>query len=319
MPERVAPYLGSVANFESHAFAALNTACASDGAFVWIPRGVIVEAPIFLVYVTVASETPTARYPRTLIIAEESSQAHIAEIYIGAGEGVTFTNAVTEIDVADNAILEHCKVQQETLEGYHIALTQIRLHRASVFTSHNIAIGGSIARNDINALLAAEGGECTLNGLYLAKGRQLVDTHTAIDHAMPRCNSHELYKGILSERGRGVFNGKIFVRQDAQKTDAKQTNQALLLSDSAQIHTKPQLEIFADGVKCTHGATVGQLSAESLFYLRSRGIGEEEARSLLTYAFASEVIQRIRIETLRDQIHNALFAQLPLAIRPEEA
>jgi len=229
----------------------------------------------------------------------------------GLGEGVYFTNAVTEIALADNAIVDHYKVTQESAAAYHIATMQVRLARSSRFASHNVTLSGAIVRNDHNAVLADEGGECTLNGLYLAKDRQLVDNHTAIDHAMPHCNSHELYKGILDGRSRGVFNGKIFVRQDAQKTDAKQTNQTLLLSQEAQINTKPQLEIFADDVKCTHGATIGQLDAESLFYLRSRGIGEDDARSLLTYAFASDVIDRIKLEALRDGIHKALFTQLP--------
>jgi Fe-S cluster assembly protein SufD len=176
------------------------------------------------------------------------------------------------------------------------------------FTSHSVALGGILVRNEVNAVLGEEGGECTLNGLYMATGRQLVDNHTRIDHAKPHCASHELYKGILDGQSRGVFNGKIYVHPDAQKTDAKQTNKTLLLSDEAMIDTKPQLEIFADDVKCTHGATIGQLAAEAIFYLRSRGIGREEARSLLTYAFANDIISRIKVEPIRAQLEKLLLA-----------
>jgi len=320
MPETLEAHFAHYAQSEAHAFVALNTAFAQDGAFLLIPRNVIVEDPIHLLYLTVSGETATMSHPRTLVVVGENAQVTLAEVYTGLpSETATLTNAVTEFVLAPNAVVDHYKVQQESANAYHIALMQVQLDRSSNFCSHNIAIGGSIVRNEINAVLGAEGGECTLNGLYLAGDRQLIDNHTAIDHAMPHCNSHELYKGILKERGRGVFNGKIFVRKDAQKTDAKQTNQTLLLSKEAQINTKPQLEIFADDVKCTHGATVGQLSEESLFYLRARGIGEEEATSLLTYAFASEVIDRVKIGALRDEIHRSLFLQLPTAIRPEEA
>jgi Fe-S cluster assembly protein SufD len=188
-----------------------------------------------------------------------------------------------------------------------MATMQVHMDRSSTFASHNLTQGGCITRNDINAALGAEGCECTLNGLYLATGQQLIDNHTFIDHAQPNCASHELYKGILDGKGKGVFNGKILVRQDAQKTDAKQTNKTLLLSDDATINTKPQLEIYADDVKCTHGATVGQLDDESIFYLRSRGIGLQEARQLLTFAFANDIINRIQIESLRDKLEQTLL------------
>ncbi|MCX6377883.1 MAG: Fe-S cluster assembly protein SufD [Armatimonadetes bacterium] len=312
-------HFGKYVQGENHAFVSLNTAFTQDGALVIIPRNATVEDPIHLLYLTVAGDTPTVSHPRTLILAGENAQVTIAEVYSGIGEGTTFTNAVTEIVLAPNAVVDHYKVQAESASAYHVGVQQVQLDRSGNFTSHNIAIGGALVRNEANAVLGAEGCECTLNGLYIAGTGQLIDNHTAIDHAMPHCNSHELYKGIIKGKGRGVFNGKIFVRKDAQKTDAKQTNQTLLLSKEAQINTKPQLEIFADDVKCTHGATVGQLSEESLFYLQSRGIGLEEATSLLTYAFASEVIGRVKIEALRDQIHSALFLQLPIAIRPEEA
>src|SRR5262249_47322082 len=211
-------------------------------------------------------------------VAGPGSEATIIESFVGLEEGLYFTNSVTEIVLGEGAAIDHYKVQRESKEAFHIATQQIHQGRASRFTSHSITLGGGLVRNDVNAMLDAEGCECTLNGLYLASGRQLVDNHTRIDHAKPHCASHELYKGILDGQAHGVFNGKIFVHQDAQKTDAKQTNKTLLLSDDAVINTKPQLEIFADDVKCTHGATVGQLDDNAIFYLRSRGIDAAAAR-----------------------------------------
>ncbi len=317
-PEQLESQLGHHASYQESAFVALNTAFATEGAVIIVPRGVVVEDPIHLLYVSVGTHYPTIAHPRTLVLAGEQSQITLTETYLGSGGGMVFTNAVTEIVLEQNAVVDHYKLQQETYETYHIAHMQVSLAKNSNFSSHNIAIGGTLVRNEANALLGAEGIECTLNGLYLATDRQLIDNHTFIDHAMPHCNSHELYKGILNGRGRGVFNGKIMVRPDAQKTDAKQTNKTILLSKEAQVNTKPQLEIYADDVKCTHGATVGQLSADALFYLQARGIGREEAQSLLTYAFASEVIDRIRVPELRDRVHDALFTHLPTTIRPEE-
>ena len=301
-------YLAKYAAFDLQHFVALNTAVLGDGAYVHIPRGVVVEQPIHLLFISNSTDdVATVSHPRSLIVAEENSQATIVESYVGIADQVYFTNAVTEVVLGPNAVVDHYKVQRESAKAFHVATTQMQLDRASNFRSHSINIGGSLVRNDINAVLGAEGIECTLNGLYMANDRQLVDNHTAIDHAMPHCNSHELYKGIIDGKARGVFNGKIFVREDAQKTDAKQTNQTLLLSNDAQINTKPQLEIYADDVKCTHGATVGQLSDEALFYLRSRGIGTDEARSLLTYAFASDVVSRIKVDQVRAQLDHALL------------
>jgi len=315
--ELIERHLGRYASFENAPFVALNTAFFEDGGFVHIPRGVIIEQPIHLLYLSIGEKERTVAHPRTLIVAEENSQATIVESYAGFGDGEILTNAVTEIVLGENAVVDHYKLQREGEKAFHVATQQVHLSRTSNFSSHSITLGGAIVRNDINAVLGGEGGECTLNGLYLASGKQLVDNHTAIDHAMPHCDSHELYKGILDGQARGVFNGKIFVRQDAQKTDAKQTNQTLLLSGKAQINTKPQLEIFADDVKCTHGATIGQLQPEALFYLRSRGIGEEDARSLLIYAFASDIIGRIKIEPIREQLNALLLARLPVAHRME--
>lgn len=305
----VEPYLAREVSFEHQAFTALNTAFLSDGAFVLVAPGAVVEAPIHLLFVAASSGEPGACYPRTLLVAGENSQVAVVESYAGHGDGLTFTNAVTEVVGQAGSGIDHYKIQREGDRAFHVAMMHAQLARGSRFSSHSIAMGGALARSDVNAVLAGEGIECTLNGLYVANGRQLVDNHTAIDHASPHCNSHELYKGILDGQARGVFNGKILVRQDAQKTDAKQTNQALLLSDQATLDTKPQLEIFADDVKCTHGATVGQLDAEAVFYLRSRGIGEAQARSLLTYAFAADVVDRIRLQPIRDQLNEGLFRQ----------
>ena len=302
--------LVSHANRDSAAFTALNTAFVEDGAFVHIGRNVVVPDPILLVFVSNAGDTPTISHPRVILRAEANSQATIVESYVGANEGAYFTNAVTDIIGDDNSLIDHYKLNREAPASYHIATTQIELARSAHFTSHSITLGGQIVRNDFNAGLRGEGIECTLNGLYIGRDRQIIDNHTSIDHAMPHCDSHEIYKGILDGRSRGVFNGKIFVRLDAQKTDAKQTNQTLLLSDEASINTKPQLEILADDVRCTHGATIGQLNADALFYLRSRGIGKEQARALLTFAFANDIVNRIKVEPVRLALEQALLTEL---------
>jgi Fe-S cluster assembly protein SufD len=308
-PDQVRPKLAKLADYQSLSFTALNTAFLRDGAFVFVPPGRVLEQPIELVFVSVPAGKPTVSYPRTLIVAGRSSQATILERYLGPEEATYFTNAVTEIVAEDNAFLDHYKLQQEGARAFHIANTQVRQARSSNFTNHYVALGGALVRNEVRVRLDDEGCETTLNGLYLGAGSQHLDNFTVIDHAKPHCASHELYKGILADKARGVFNGKIFVRQDAQKTDAKQTNQALLLSDDATINTKPQLEIFADDVKCTHGATVGQLDADALFYLRARGIGLEEARRLLTFAFANDVLDRMKIEAVREQLERVLMSR----------
>jgi Fe-S cluster assembly protein SufD len=310
-PHLVEPYLGRAIKFEMQGFAALNTALAEDGAIVLIPADVVVDRPIHLLYLTDAP-TPIAAHPRTLIVVGRHSQVQIVETYAGAEGPAYFTNAVTEIFGAEGSQVEHCRVQRESLSSYHVSGTHLHLARAAVFASENVTLGGALVRNDVNAVLDAEGINCTLNGLYLVDGDRVVDNHTTIDHAKPHCESHELYKGILDDRGKGVFNGKIFVRLDAQKTDAKQTNQVLLLSDDATINTKPQLEIFADDVKCTHGATVGQLSEEQLFYLKARGVGEAHARAILIHAFASDIVERIQVEPLREYLEQILLERLPL-------
>lgn len=307
-PELAEHYLARHAAFDMHPFIALNTAFLRDGVYVHIPQGKVIEEPIHLVYLSGTGGEPTVSHPRTLIVAEPGSQATIVESYLGRDDDVYFTNAITEIVVGENARIEHYKVQREGNEAFHIATLQLHMSRASQFSSHLVSLGGTFVRNEANAVLDGEGCECTLNGVALAAGHQLVDNHTRIDHARPHCASHELYKHILDGQARGVFNGKIFVHPDAQKTDAKQTNQTLLLSEDAVIDTKPQLEIFADDVKCTHGATVGQLDDNSIFYLRSRGIGRDEARSLLTFAFANDIVERIKVAPVRQQLSDVLLA-----------
>ncbi len=304
------PYLGRFAKFRDHAFVALNTALFRDGAFVHIPRGVVVEDPIQLLFIADAADGAYDSHIRNLFVADENSQATLIESHWGKDGQTYFSNIVTEIAVAPRANLDHYKVQEESAQAFHIATQQLEQSETSVFSSHSITFGGGLVRNDINARLGGEHIECTVNGLYVLDGRQHVDNHTAIDHALPNCNSHELYKGIMDGKSTGVFNGKIFVRQDAQKTDAKQTNQNLLLSRDAMIDTKPQLEIYADDVRCTHGATIGQLDADALFYLRTRGIGEAEARAMLVQAFAGDLLNRIKVETLRERLETALMEKL---------
>jgi Fe-S cluster assembly protein SufD len=256
--------------------------------------------------------SPIMVAPRIQIRAGEQSQAFIVESYGSVAGEAVFTNAVTIIDVAAGAMIDHVKLQREAATSFHLAAMFARVGRAATFRSHAVTLGAKIARNDLVATLAGEGAECTLDGLYVAGGDSLVDTHTTIDHAMPHCPSHELYKGILADRARAVFNGKIIVRQDAQKTNAKQTNKALLLSDDAQVNTKPQLEIFADDVKCTHGAAIGQIDEDAMFYMQARGIGANDARNLLIHAFAAEVLDGVREDVVRERAMRLLEEKLSL-------
>ena len=303
----VAQSLARHARYDENHFAALNTAFLHDGVVIHAPPRAVAKEPVYVIYVSTGTKPNTFTHPRTLIIAQRDSQVKVIEHFVTLGTATAFTNSVTEIVLEESAMVEHCKVQEENLSSYHVATIQSQQARSSSLLSHSISIGGAIARNTINCVLDGERVESTLNGLYLGRDGQLVDHHTAIYHNKPNCNSHEFYHGILDGRARGVFNGKIFVRPEAQKTDAKQTNRNLLLSDDATIDTKPQLEIFADDVKCTHGATVGQLDPESIFYLRARGIGLEIARKMLLHAFASEIVNRISIEPLRDHLDAKLF------------
>jgi Fe-S cluster assembly protein SufD len=307
----VEPYLTRIAAFEGQPFTALNTALFVDGAFVHVPAGVMLDAPIHVLFVSTGEGRPTVAHPRLLAVVGESGQASLIESYAGPRSDRYFTNAVTEIVVGDNASVEHYKLQRESLHGYHIATMHVVGKRNARFQSHSVSFGGSLVRNDVIAVLDGEGIDCTLNGLYLSDARRLIDNHTTIDHAQPHCGSREVYKGILADHARAVFNGKIIVRPDAQKTDAKQTNKALLLSEDAQINTKPQLEIFANDVKCTHGAAVGQMDDEAIFYLRARGLSLEDARQLLVHAFAGDVLNRMPLEALRIRVEAVLLQQLP--------
>jgi len=308
LPNLVEPHLGQYADSKDHPFVALNTAFWRDGVFIHVSPGTVVEEPIVLTnLVPAGQDAPTLWYRRALIVLGRGSHARVVEQF-GGPASPYMTNAVTEIVLAEGSHLDHYKVQEESTQAFHVATTQVVQARDSHFSTHYVGLGGGLVRNEVRVLFTGENAEATVNGLYRAAGTQHHDNHTVIDHARPHCNSHELYKGILDNRAKGVFNGKIFVRLDAQKTDAKQTNQTLLLSDDATIDTKPQLEIFADDVKCTHGATVGQLDEQQLFYLRARGIGAEQARALLTFAFANDIISRIQVASLRDRLERELLA-----------
>ncbi len=311
VPELVTPHLGRYADGD-HPFVALNTAHIEDGAFLYVPAGVVVEQTIHVVFLGRGeADAPTVSYPRNLFVAGESSQLTVIETYGGFPDQHYFTCPVTEIVGDANSTVDHYRLGQESLDAFHVATQKIHLERDTNFFTHSINHGGALVRNDIQAMLDGEGISCTLNGLYLARGSQHVDHQMRVDHAKPHCHSYELFKGILEDRARAVFNGRIYVHQDAQKTDAKQSNRNLLLSKDALVHSNPQLEIFADDVRCTHGSTTGHLDDEAVFYLRSRGIGEEAAQSLLTYAFAGEVLDEIRLEAVRKDLEEFLFTRLP--------
>jgi Fe-S cluster assembly protein SufD len=309
-PDLAEPHLGKVLR-NGNAFAAANAAFLEDGAFVRIAAGHAVAEPIHLVFLSEPVFEPTVSHPRNLIVAERGSQAAVVETYAGTTGELYFTNAVTEVVLDEAANLDLYKLESESTNAYHVTTTEVRQGRDSRFASHSMTFGGALVRNDLNVRLEAEGAECTLNGLFIGSGTQHLDNHTLIDHAKPHGTSRELYKGIMDGRSRGIFHGKIIVRPDAQKTDAMQTNKNLLLSKEALVNSTPALEIFADDVKCRHGSTIGQLDAGAMFYLRSRGIGEEEARELLVYAFASDVASRIRIAPLRALVEQHLGLRLP--------
>jgi Fe-S cluster assembly protein SufD len=309
-PDLVTRHLSRHARVDENGFTALNAAFMQDGAFLNVPDNTDLPEAVHLLFVALPGSEPLLSVPRNLFVVGRNSRVAIVVRYVALGSGASLTNVVSELVVGENATVEHDRLQMEDLQAYHIGTTTMYQLGNSTVTSNSISLGGSIVRNTVTAVLDAPGSTCTLNGLSLATGSQVVDNHTAIDHAKPHCQSHELYKSILDGTSRGVFNGKIFVRKDAQKTDAKQTNQTLLLSDDATIDTKPQLEIFADDVKCTHGATVGQLAAEQLFYLRARGIDEIAARDILTFAFAADVIDRVHVEPLREQLDTLLHTRL---------
>lgn len=301
-----------------NAFVALNTAFLHDGALIQIANGETLKSPIHIIHLRTRGSAGTVTHPRALVIAGRDVKATVIETYAALSGEAYFTNAVTEAVVGENSAVEHIKLQEESESAFHVGTVQARQERSSRFHSHSISLGALLARHDINAVLGGEGAECTLNGLFQVAGKQHVDHHTRLDHAMPHCSSREYYRGVLDGKSMGVFNGAIIVRKDAQKTDAIQSNKNLLLSQDAVINTKPELQILADDVRCTHGATIGQLDEDAIFYLRARGIGLEAARHLLTRAFANDVIHRIEFTPVRERLEARLLQRLSAAWKPEE-
>ena len=316
-PETLEAYLSD--DHGQTVFGALNTAFMADGAYLHLARGTVVEQPIHLLFIaTQAGASGALISPRNLIVAEDGAQATVIEHYAGSDAAVYLTNAVTQIFTGANAAIEHYKLQQEAPQAFHIAGIHAQQARDSRLSSHSVSLGALLARNDISTRFAATGCDATFGGLYLVGGRQHVDNHTRIDHAQANGTSRETYRGVLDGHSRAVFNGQVIVRPGAQKTDARQANHNLLLSRDAEIDTKPQLEIYDNDVKCTHGATVGQIDDNQLFYLRARGIEETMARSLLVHAFAGDLIERIRVASLRTRLEQILLARLPQGERIRE-
>jgi Fe-S cluster assembly protein SufD len=303
--------LGSAVGAKLSGFVALNTAFISDGVYLQLRSDTVLDKPVHLLFISTANAQPQVSHPRILIVAGVNSQAQIIEHYAAEEGSRNLSNSVTEIIAGEGAQIEHCKVQVESLQGYHVGKLYIKQQKDSQVTSHSVALGARLSRTDIDASLEASGAIATMNGLYMVRGRQHVDHHTRVDHLQPNTHSNEYYKGILDGHARGVFNGKVVVHKDAQKIEAHQHNRNLLLSDNAEIDTKPELEIYADDVKCSHGATVGQLDENALFYLRSRGIGEHEAINLLTFGFADDVISLIKIPAVRARLEAMVISQLP--------
>ena len=311
-PEAVEPHLARYVEAERHPFATLNTAFIEDGAVVRVAAGVQVAEPVHLVFLATGNGGPAfVTHPRNLIVVGAGSECSVVEHYLGVGEKSYFNNPVTEVAVGENANLDHYRLQEESPAAHHVSTLEILQKSNSVVRTMSADLGGRLTRNDLNVVLGGEGAYASLDGIFVVGGEQLVDNHTRIEHAAPHCGSREIYKGILGGRSRGVFRGRIVVHPGAQKTDSVQTNNNLLLSDRALVNTKPQLEIYADEVKCTHGATIGQLDREAIFYMRSRGIDEDMANSILTYGFAEDVIRRVRLDGLRDRINSLLFERLP--------
>lgn len=309
MPEFVAEHLGTLATFQRDSFTALNTALMQDGVLIHVPHGVQIDEPLHVVNVSNSHAEGTATHPRVLVVMDALSRATLVESYAARGTVAYFTNAVAEVELGSGARLDHYKIQRESSEAFHVGTVQVAQGRDSSYHSFSYAGGAALSRTNIYTRLLGESAEARLNGLYMVDGTQHADHQTFVEHLAPACASRELYKGILDGSSRGVFNGKVYVAPEAQKTDGKQTNHALLLSDHARVDTKPQLEIFADDVKCTHGATVGRLDAAALFYMKSRGIGPEHARALLTYAFAAEVLETIELDALREGLERLAFAR----------
>jgi Fe-S cluster assembly protein SufD len=309
-PSALEAHLGRYLSTERDAFAALNTAFLGDGAFIHVKKGVVALHPIHLLFVSTAADAPIMAHPRNLIVAAEQSQVAIVEDYVSLGNSVAFCNTATELVAAENAVVSHYMIEREDREAFNISTLRIQQGRSSNVATHSVLLGGGLVRNNVHPVLAGEGAECLINGLFLGVGRQHLDNYMLVEHASPHCDSRQFYNGILDGRSHGVFHGRIIVHKDAQKTDAKQTNRNLLLSDDAQIDTKPQLEIYADDVKCTHGATIGQMDESALFYLRSRGIDEASARKLLLLAFANECLDRMKEEGVRTYLQELINRHL---------
>ncbi|HEY9500674.1 MAG TPA: Fe-S cluster assembly protein SufD [Pyrinomonadaceae bacterium] len=306
----VREYLARNANYPDSGLVSLNTAFLRSGLFIFVPKNVHVSQPI---HVTNVSDEPgdyAVSFPRLLLVAEENSSASLIESFSSFSNSTYFNNAVAEIVLGDGARLEHVRIQQESPNSLHVGNTTAELGPNSSYDSTAITLGGKLSRHDVSVVLDHEGAECWVDGLYVVGSEQHADTHSVIDHKRAHCTSHQLYKGILDGNGRAVFNGKIFVREGAQKTDAMQTNKNLLLSDRARVDTKPQLEIYADDVKCAHGAAVGQINEDELFYLLTRGINPTVGRNLLTYGFAEEVIGKIKVDSIRMAVDQAVLRQL---------
>jgi Fe-S cluster assembly protein SufD len=296
---------------QTNGFVSLNTALFSGGLFLQITRGHVGAAPIHLLFVAEAQNgTAPAALPRVVIHAEANSQATVIESYAGSGSGAYLTNAVIDFELADSARISHYRLQREGAKGFHVSTTRAELGAKASYETTSINFGAAISRHNVEVRMDHEGAECAVDGLYMVDESQHTDTHSVIDHRQPHCNSRQLYKGILDGKSRAVFNGKVFVRHGAQQTDAQQTNKNLLLSKEAQVDTKPQLEIYADDVKCTHGAAVGQLEEDELFYLESRGINPTLAKNMLTYGFAGEVIEKIKIESIRRELDEVVLNRL---------
>ncbi|HLB67387.1 MAG TPA: Fe-S cluster assembly protein SufD [Thermoplasmata archaeon] len=310
-PETLESHLGHFARFQDDSFVALNTALFLDGAYLEIPKNTVVEEPIHLLFVSTSKELPTVANPRNLIRLGPASQASVIETYAGWAPEVTFTNAVTEVAAGPASVLDHYKIQRESEAAFHVATMSVDQDRNSSVMCHSMSFGGAMVRNYVHTLFRAEGGSLGLNGLFMTSETQQSDNYTRIDHAAPACTSVELYRGILDGRSRGVFNGNIYVRKDAQKTVARQTNKNLLLSKDAFVDSTPGLEILADDVKCNHASTIGQLDESAVFYLRSRGIDEEAARHMLTYAFASDVVNQVKVAPIRIRLDQLILSRLP--------
>lgn len=308
-------HLGLYAPYGDQAFVALNTAFLNDGLFLKIKRRAVVDEPLQLLFLTTAGQDKIVTNPRVMIIAEEQSQASIIETYAGLGESTYFTSAVTEIAVSREATVDHYKVQQEGSKAYHVSTIQSMQERDSRLSLHSFSLGGLMVRNEVRPTLAGEGCETILNGLSVLCENQHVDNHTVIDHCKPHCESNELYKGIYADSSHGVFSGTIIVQPHAQKTNAIQSNQSLLLSETACVDSRPQLKIWADDVKCTHGATVGQLDEDALYYLQTRGIGRDQAQEMLMQAFAGDIVEQVKIELLRKYLKGLLEQRL-WSLRP---